>query len=250
MDHSATVPFTITTPLAAIVTADPRTAAIFDRLGLDYCCHGQRTLEQAARDRNVPISQVVQTLGELAPAAPGGGPAAWDDLAELTAHVIERHHGYVREVSPVIEGWLEKLVSRHRAHHPELVEVRTTFEWIANDLRTHMMKEEHVLFPYIVALAEAARTSAPLPASPFGTIANPIRAMEREHEEAGDQLARLRELTNGYVVPADGCTTYRLCYEELARYEADLHRHVHLENNVLFPRAVELERTLMAPWDR
>jgi regulator of cell morphogenesis and NO signaling len=231
--------------LADIVTADVRTAAVFDRLGLDYCCHGHHSLEEAAAARGLPIPQVLTDIAALGPVRPQDHLAGeWTDLAALTSHIVSRHHGYVRQASPVISGWLDKLVSRHGQRHPELERVQSAFRELAGDMAVHMVKEENILFPFVDALAAASRTGGRLPAGPFGTVLNPIRMMEEDHRHAGDELARIRELTDNYTQPPDACTTYRLCYEELAKYEADLHRHVHLENNVLFPRAVELEHGL------
>jgi regulator of cell morphogenesis and NO signaling len=231
--------------LAEIVTADIRTASVFDRLGLDYCCRGHQTLEEATGDDGNAVERVIADIEALGSASPRDRAAAeWPELDALTRHIVSQHHSYVRQVSPVVLGWLEKLVARHGARHPELRDVQATFTAVVDDLMTHMMKEEHILFPVIDAFAVAGRTGSRLPATPFGTILNPIRVMEAEHVAAGDQLGRLREITNNYTPPGDACTTYRLCYGELARYEADLHRHVHLENHVLFPRAVELEASL------
>ncbi len=231
--------------LADIVTADIRTAAVFDRLGLDYCCHGHNALEDAAAERGLPIATVLADLQALGPlSAQDHAAAEWTDLDALTGHIVSRHHGYVRQASPVIAAWLDKLVERHGNRHPELNDIRAAFTLLADDMAVHMVKEENILFPFIDGLAAASRAGGRLPSGPFGTILNPIRMMEEDHRQAGDQLAQLRALTNHYTPPADGCTTYRLCYEELAKFEADLHRHVHLENNVLFPRAVELEEGL------
>jgi regulator of cell morphogenesis and NO signaling len=231
--------------LADIVTADARAAAVFDRAGLDYCCHGHQTLAEAASERGLALEPVLTEIAALGPSSPetrAFSEAA--DLDGLTEHIVDKHHRYVRETAPVLEQWLGKLVSRHGERHPELAEVQRTFAAVADELRKHMMKEENILFPYIDALAAAARNAGRLPASPFGTILNPIRIMEEDHRQAGDHVERLRNLTNAYAPPPDGCATYRLCYEELGRFAADLHRHVHLENNVLFPRAAELEQRL------
>jgi regulator of cell morphogenesis and NO signaling len=231
--------------LAHIVTNDPRTADVFERLGLDYCCHGGRSLQEATAERGLPISSVVDDLIRLGePAAGSSAHDAWRDLADLTHYIRTRHHGYVRSAQPRIAGWLDKLINRHGARHPELAEIRHVFDQLSADLFAHMMKEENILFPFIDTLAAAARSRAALPAGPFGTVANPIRAMEHDHEEAGALTERLRALTNGYQAPPDGCTTYQVCFQELAAFEADLHRHVHLENNVLFPRAIALEEEL------
>ncbi len=156
----------------------------------------------------------------------------------LIDHILVVHHAYIRSALPAIARHLAKLVDVHGARHPELARVAAAFDEIDRDLLQHMMKEERVLFPYIRELAAEPDLSR---VSPFGTVENPIRMMEREHREAGDEMRLIRELTGGFTVPADGCATYRICFEELAAFERDLHRHVHLENNVLFPKAVALE---------
>ncbi len=158
----------------------------------------------------------------------------------LIDHIVARHHAYVRLAVPNIAHRLAKLVSVHGERHPELARIARAFDQLQHDLQHHLMKEEHVLFPYIRELART--TPGPRPPSPFGTIENPIRMMEREHRDAGDEMHLIRELTNGYTPPADGCATYTVAFAELAEFERDLHRHVHLENNVLFPKAIGLER--------
>jgi regulator of cell morphogenesis and NO signaling len=232
-------------PLADIVTRDARTAAIFDRAALDYCCHGQDTLAQAAARNGIPVEDLLASLEALGPPSQTDAAAADNgDLRVVLDRIVNRHHAYVREITPVVSGWLDKLVGHHGGRHPELGEVREIFARLATAMLTHMEKEEHILFPYIDGLARAAKAGGRASPSPFGTILNPIRVMENDHEDAGAELTRLRALTGGYTPPADACTTYRLCYRELARFEADLHRHVHLENHVLFPRAADLERWL------
>ena len=147
-------------------------------------------------------------------------------------------------MTPSIQTWLARLVARHGGRHPELIQVRDTFDRLTYELATHMTKEENILFPAIDELAAARRAGDRLPASPFGTVLNPVRVMEDDHRAAGDFLARIRTLTHDFTLPDDACTTYRLCFRELERFENDLHWHVHLENNVLFPRALELEQQL------
>jgi regulator of cell morphogenesis and NO signaling len=231
--------------LADIVTSDSRTAAVFDRIGLDYCCHGQQWLRDAATDRGVPLSELIEQLASLGPRPDATGTqAATEDLAALANYIVDRHHRYVRETIPAISAWLEKLAARHGTRHPELAGIQLAFGELAGELLNHMSKEEHLLFPYIAELAAAARSGGFLPPSPFGTILNPIRVMEEDHREAGDHMTRIRLWSQGYAPPADACRTYRLCYEALAQFEADLHEHVHLENHVLFPRAVALEGAL------
>jgi regulator of cell morphogenesis and NO signaling len=141
----------------------------------------------------------------------------------------------------VLVNHTQKVAKVHGEAHPEMREVAHLFHEVADEMTTHMAKEEHILFPYIVALEQAKRANTSTPATPFGTVRNPIRMMEAEHESAGDAMARIRSLTSGYAIPAGACTTYRVCLQELEAFERDLHEHVHLENNILFPRAVELE---------
>ena len=232
------------TRLADIVSADPRTAQVFERIGLDYCCQGHRTLRDATLDHHVAISEVIDELTALEPLTASESRAAWPDLTDLMRHIVTTHHRYVREHLPIIQGWLDKLAAKHGARHPELHEIRAEFEAMSAGLLQHMLKEENILFPFIEAIWASKLAGEARPGTPFGTMLNPIRVMEAEHQEAGTRLTKIRALTNGYDAPADGCTTYRVCFAELARFEADLHQHVHLENHVLFPRALALEQGL------
>jgi regulator of cell morphogenesis and NO signaling len=150
----------------------------------------------------------------------------------------------VRRAIETIGAHTRKVASVHGERHPETLEVADSFAAVADDMSQHMLKEERMLFPYIVRLAEAARSGSPAPQAPFGSVANPIRMMEMEHQGAGDLMAAMRQATSNFTPPSDGCTTYKVTYKELEEFEADLHRHVHLENNLLFPKALELERTL------
>ena len=232
------------TRLADLVQDDPRITPVLDRFGLDYCCRGYRTLQEASIDQHVPVSDVLDQLMAIGPRpTDADGGSTWSDLPGLIRHIVTRHHRYVREHEPVLRALLDKLVKRHGAGHPELVEIRAVFESLADEMLQHMAKEENILFPFIETLS-ATSAGQVRPVSPFGTILNPIRAMEHEHLEAGDLLARLRTLTGGYRAPADACMSYRLCFEGLARFESDLHQHVYLENYVLFPRAIALEGAL------
>jgi regulator of cell morphogenesis and NO signaling len=231
------------TRLADIVSHDPRTASVFEKHGLDYCCQGHRTLREATLDQHVAVSEVIDELAALG--QPPDDVRDWRNsrnLPDLIRHIVTNHHRFVRERIPTIQAWIEKLATKHGGRHSELLEIRTLFDAVSAEMLRHMAKEENIVFPFMVSSAYDAdrRVSG----SPFGTIANPIRAMEQEHREVGDLMARLRALTNGYEAPADGCTTYRVCFAELARFEADLHQHVHLENHILFPRAIALEDAL------
>lgn len=222
-----------------IVATDFRAADVFERFGIDFCCGGRRSIAEACRAAAADPSVVERALQGLPPRADQDD----DDVTRwpvdrLIDHILVVHHAYIRSALPTIARHLAKLVDVHGGRHPELSRVAAAFDEIDRDLRQHMMKEERVLFPYIRELASAPGMSR---VSPFGTVENPIRMMEREHRDAGDEMRLIRELTGGFAVPADGCATYRVCFEELAAFERDLHRHVHLENNVLFPKAVALE---------
>jgi regulator of cell morphogenesis and NO signaling len=231
-------------PLGELVIDDARIAPVLERFGLDYCCHGHQTLEEAAATHGIPFDDILKALAPLAATPADRLSDDWRELDALTRHIVDRHHRYVRETVPVLHAWLDKLNARHGSRHPELEQVRNTFAALADELLAHMMKEENILFPAIDELAAAHRAGEQLPKSPFGTLLHPVRVMEADHREAGDLLSRLRDLTSGFTCPDDACTTYRSCYEELSRFEADLHRHIHLENNVLFPAALEMEERL------
>lgn len=233
-----------TTTVADIVAADFRTAAVFEQFGIDFCCNGRNLLADACRTTGADIDAVVHAI-DLLPEQTAD--AAADDVArrsipELVDHIESTHHAYVRSAMPAIAKHLAALIEAHGSRHPELRRVAACFQELSDELSQHLVKEERVLFPYVRELAAAGHASGWH--SPFGTVENPIRMMEREHSEAGSELRLMRELTGGYVPPPDGCTTYALTMTELQAFERDLHRHIHLENNVLFPAAVRLEREL------
>ena len=224
-----------------IVAADYRTAGVFEQFGIDFCCGGRRSLDEACRTASADPTDVVRALTALPPHRVDDDDVMRWPVDRLIDHIVTVHHAYVRSALPRIAGYLAKLQEAHGARHPELARVAPTFDQVSADLEQHMLKEEQVLFPYVRDLAEHAEEPCGALPSPFGTVLNPIRMMEREHRAAADELGTIRELTNGYTAPEDGCTTYAVCMAELARFEQDLHRHVHLENNVLFPKAVQLE---------
>lgn len=227
--------------LGDLVAEDPRVATVLDDYRLDYCCGGGRTLAEAVEDRHLGITIVVSAIEKLGPRMGEDEGREWASPADLTRHIVDRHHRYVREMSPVISAWLTKIRQHHGARHPELEAISDAFEALTADLSVHMLKEEHVLFPYVNALARAERTHEGPATAPFGTVRQPVRMMEDDHRLAGALMARIRLLSNDFQPPDDACRTYTLCFAELAHFERDLHRHIHLENHVLFPRAIELE---------
>ena len=225
-----------------IVAADFRAASVFEQFGIDYCCGGRRTLAEACRIAAADPDGVVRALDALPL------PSGDDDMARwpperLIGYILSTHHAYVRSALPAIARDLGQVLEADRGRHPELPRVAAHFDQMRGDLEQHLLKEERVLFPYVRDLATRDLTAARA-GSPFGTVENPIRMMEREHRDATDALRTMRDLTNGFTAPPDSDATYAACMAELARFERDLHRHVHLENNVLFPKAVELEAGL------
>ena len=233
------------TTIGEIVSGDFRAAAVFQKYGIDFCCGGNRTVEDACRAKQIDARAVLGDVVRECAVADDQAPqfATWEPSA-LVAYIISKHHAYVRKALPAITAYTQKLSGVHGANHPELRDVEQIFAGVAAEMTSHMMKEERILFPFIVELQDAAESGGPAPAIPFGTVANPIHMMEEEHESAGSAMARIRELTAGFTVPADGCTTYRVGLQELETFERDLHAHVHLENNILFPKALKLEAEL------
>ena len=227
-----------------IVATDFRTAGVFEQFGIDFCCGGRRSLDDACREAAADPAIVIRALDALPPTRADDDVTRWS-LDRLIDHIVRVHHSYVRSALPAIGRHLTKLQGVHGARHPELARIATAFERLSIDLEQHMAKEEQVLFPYVRDLAATSAHASRAALSPFGTVENPIRMMEREHREAADEMRLIRELTNGYTPPADGCATYTVCMTELSQFERDLHRHVHLENNVVFPMAVELEHEVM-----
>ena len=225
-----------------IVATDYRTAAVFERHGLDFCCSGCRTIEQACRDAGVDTAAVLGELDAVLGTSSAGTPdyQSWDARA-LIGHIVARHHGFVRETIPPLLQHTEKIASVHGQRHPELVHIAGLFRRVASEMTDHMFKEEQILFPFIAAIDEARASRRPIPLPPFGTVENPIGVMEAEHKFVGDAMAEMRHLTGGFTPPEDACGTYRVALQELDAFERDLHEHVHLENNVLFPKAVALE---------
>jgi regulator of cell morphogenesis and NO signaling len=230
------------TTLGDIVAADYRAAAVFDRFGLDFCCGGRRTLDEACRARKTDPPAVVAALQALGDTDRDQRiPDLTWPVDDLVGYIVRRHHAYVRAQVPVITGHLARLVGAHGERHPEVQRIADHFAELATELSMHMVKEEEILFPYIRALAACVERRLDVPPNLFGTVRNPIRMMEAEHQSAGDELRAIRELSGEYNVPADGCTTYHAAFAELAAFDADLRQHIHLENNILFPHAVALE---------
>lgn len=231
------------TTVGQVVAERPVRARVFEELGIDYCCGGKKPLADACAEKGLDVNEVVRALMERdATEAEDGIDWTRVPLSHLTDHIVATHHAYMKQELPRLAQLVEKVLAAHGDNHPELHEVREVFYALKDEIEMHLMKEEQVLFPMIVQM-EATRALTHLHC---GTVGNPIRVMEMEHDSAGQALARLRELTQDYTPPADACNTYRVMLDGLESMEHDLHQHIHKENNILHPRAAALEAKIEA----
>lgn len=228
--------------LAAIVSDRHQAAAVFEKYHLDFCCKGKRTLQQACAEKNIPVEPVLEELQQVFEP----GVAVEDQLlstmsvSQLTDYIVLKHHVYVKHAMPVIYQHLNRVATKHGERFPYMQQVFNLFSTLQLEMDAHMQKEEMVLFPRIKEVDKALAQKGDQPVLNAGYISNPIHMMETEHEEAGELLAQIRRLTNDYTPPPDACTTFRISLAELRAFEEDLHRHIHLENNILFPRIVKM----------
>lgn len=229
----------IQTTVGDLVRQSPNRARVFEALSIDYCCGGKLPLDDACRRKGIKIDDVLQQLATCdsnRTEKPAIDPDAMG-LTELADHIEQTHHAYLKEELPRLDFMTEKVARVHGDKEPRLQQVREAFVALKAELEPHMMKEERILFP-IVRQLESSNSKQNFEC---GSVSNPIRQMEHEHEQAGDQLAILRESTDGFVPPEWACNTYRAMLDGLAQLESDLHQHIHKENNVLFPKTLELE---------
>jgi regulator of cell morphogenesis and NO signaling len=235
------------TKVREVALNTPGSTRVFEKFKIDYCCGGDRPLSEACAAAGVQIDTVMQLLSEVTQAnshdelVPNFQNAS---LRELITHILETHHVYTKSEIDRLDALIAKVIVAHGSNHPELIELGELWQSLAADLNPHMFKEERVLFPYIMAMVQAADQNGSAPFAPFGTVNNPIHMMMSEHDSAGDILRQMRSLTFDYKVPADACISYQTLYQALEGFERDLHQHIHLENNILFPKALKLENTL------
>lgn len=232
--------------IGMIVADDYRSASVFERYGIDFCCNGNRSIKTASEEKNIAPETVVQALKDTLTTQ--GETAAIDykswPLDLLADYVEKKHHRYVATQIPVIQSFLTKIVNAHGAKHPELAEIKGLFDDSAEELSTHMEKEEQILFPFVRKMMTEKQAGNKQIAAPFGSVQNPIKMMMSEHDTEGERFRKIKELSNDYTAPQDGCNTYRAAFSTLQAFENDLHLHIHLENNILFPRAIQLEESL------
>lgn len=224
--------------LSELVTRRPDSAPVLEALGLDYCCGGSQSLAEACADAGLDVDAVVARLTEETPA---DAPAGWASLgpSELVDHIERTHHAYLGHALPRVAELLRRVTDTHAERHPELHDVRATFEELRRDLEPHLLKEEQILFPMIRELYATQEATFH-----GGSLRDPISVMRLEHDRAGELLARIRAQTSAYTPPSDGCSSYEALYTALAELEADTHLHIHKENNLLFPAVIAEERGL------
>ena len=231
--------------IGEMVADDFRTASVFSANKIDFCCKGNRTLDEVCNQKGLDVYDV---LAQLEKATESNNSTiefnTWE-LDLLIDYIEKKHHRYVEEKAPILLSFLLKLEQVHGAAHPELFEIKNLFKRTADELTQHMKKEELILFPYIKQMVEAARTKSALSAPGFGSVANPIAMMMEEHENEGNRFEKIVAISNNYTPPADGCNTYKVTFQMLQEFESDLHTHIHLENNILFPKAIVLQEKFL-----
>ncbi|MDO6761066.1 iron-sulfur cluster repair di-iron protein [Tamlana sp. 2_MG-2023] len=225
------------------VAEDFRTAAVFSNYGIDFCCRGNRSVEEVCEKNNIDTNELLDKLEAVTSSQNGQAIDYKSWPLDLLADYIEKkHHRYVEEKIPVLRQFLAKLCKVHGERHPELLEINVLFMASAGELASHLKKEELVLFPFVKKMVAATLSQAAVEAPHFGTVENPIAMMMEEHDNEGVRFRKIAELTNNYNPPADACNTFRVTYAMLEEFEQDLHTHIHLENNILFPQAIKLEK--------
>jgi len=233
---------TTTQTVREIALEQPSSIRVFESFGIDYCCGGRKPLAEACTATQVEIDQVLAAL-EAAAANPALPAEDWtqESLRALIGHIVATHHAYVQRELPRLAILAQKVVNRHAETMPELSEIQSTLAQLDDELTRHLSKEELILFPHIASLERARNQGTARPTGCFGAVANPIQMMTQEHDAAGTLLARIRRLSGNFTPPAHACPTFHAFCAGLREFEQDLHRHIHLENNILFPRAIELE---------
>lgn len=225
-----------------IALEKPASIRVFEHYGIDYCCAGRKPLVEACAARNLEVDVVLAAL-EATESSPSQIANDWTQasLERLSAHVVATHHAYVKRELPRLALLAERVVRRHGDTQAELPRIQSTLAQLDEEMTQHLAKEESILFPYVIKLERASTDGGAKPHGCFGTVANPIAMMTAEHDAAGSLVAEIRQLSHQYTTPVGACPTYHAFYDGLREFEQDLHQHIHLENNILFPRAISLE---------
>lgn len=232
--------------IGELVAKDYRTASIFKKYSIDFCCQGNRTIEEACEKKNIDTKKVLEDLVAMMESKSESTTDYQSWPLDLLADYIEKkHHRYVQEKTLEIQPYLDKICKVHGERHPELLKIKEEFNASAGELAAHMKKEELILFPFIRKMTQAKMENIKVDAAHFGTVINPIQMMMDEHTVEGNRFRKIEELSNNYTPPQDACNTYRVSFSLLKEFEQDLHLHIHLENNILFPKAIEIEKELI-----
>ena len=230
--------------VAEVVAENIKTAHVFKKHGIDFCCGGGVSIEKACERKDVDYTKLKDELLNVDQVSRAYDYNTWA-LDFLVDHIQNIHHTYVEESIPLILQYANRVAEVHGHHYTEVLEINKLFTEVANELAAHLKKEELILFPYVKQLVKAQKDGVKASAPHFGTAKNPIQMMESEHENAGDVFKEIARLTNNYTPPKEACNTFRALYAKLDEFEQDLHQHIHLENNILFPKAIQLENSLM-----
>ncbi len=232
--------------IGELVAKDYRTASVFKKYSIDFCCQGNRTIEEACGKKNIDTKKVLEDLVAMMESKSESTTDYQSWPLDLLADYIEKkHHRYVQEKTLEIQPYLDKICKVHGERHPELLKIKEEFNASAGELAAHMKKEELILFPFIRKMTQAKMENIKVDAAHFGTVINPIQMMMDEHTVEGNRFRKIEELSNNYTPPQDACNTYRVSFSLLKEFEQDLHLHIHLENNILFPKAIEIEKELI-----
>lgn len=224
------------------VAQDYRIAAIFSKYNIDFCCKGNKTLEEVCETKKLDIHTIEKEIDMVLNSTSNGEIDFMSFSPNLLIdYILEKHHHYIEEKTPIIAMYLDKLCRVHGERHPELFEINNLYKIASSELLNHLQKEEIILFPHIKNMNDAIKNDETIQQPHFGTVDNPITMLKHDHEAEGELFARISKLSNNYNPPSDACETYKVTYAMLKEYEQDLHKHIHLENNILFHKAKELE---------
>lgn len=230
--------------VADVVTENIKAAHVFKKYGIDFCCGGGVSIQRACEKANVDANALTEELMRLETVTDRAYDYNSWKLDFLADHIVNVHHNYVEESSPLLLQYAKRVNHVHGSHYTELDAIEKLVIEVVQEMAAHQRKEELILFPFIKRLVKAEKENSELPQSNFGSVENPIKMMEVDHDEAGEIMRKIAELSNNYTPPQGACNTYRAFFSKLQEFEEDLHRHIHLENNILFPKALKLEKSL------
>jgi regulator of cell morphogenesis and NO signaling len=235
--------------IGEVVAKNFHTVKVFENFGLDFCCGGKKSIKTACEEKGINADNVMKELSRIGDSSQSLHFNDWE-LDFLIDYIVNNHHSYVVNSVSTIEHHIDKVIAAHGEKNPEVVAIGGIFGELKEELLSHMQKEEKMLFPYIKKMLFAFKNSLEMPFPPFGSVGNPVKMMEHEHDHAGKLVHTINELSKGYTPPESACTTFRVLYQELKEFEADLHTHIHLENNILFPKSMQLEQQIQARINR